>query len=164
VTHFGEIERGIPIPPIVEDLVGQRFGRLLVIARAENKVFPSGRTMPQWLVRCDCGREKIVLGLSLRCGATRSCSRSCSALYGELTGQRRRANVPDIVGQRFTRLVVMSQDGGWCQVHCDCGTEETVPCRELLSGETDSCGCLEQERLEERQRAKVMQHKAKVMT
>jgi hypothetical protein len=160
MTEFGEIEHGIPIPPIVEDLVGQRFGRLLVIARAENKVFPGGKTSPQWLVRCDCGREKIVLGQCLRRGVTLS----CSCLAGELARQHRRASVPNIVGQRFTRLVVLSQDGGWCQVRCDCGTEKTLRCRELISGKVDSCGCLEQERLEERQRAKVMQHKAKVLT
>lgn len=51
-----------------KNLVGNRYGRLLVIARAENK----GKE-PAWLCRCDCGNEKIIYGLSLKSGQTKSC-------------------------------------------------------------------------------------------
>ena len=54
------------------DLTGQRFGRWLVLGRAENS--KDGR--PRWLCRCDCGREQVVHGNSLRYGKSRGC-RSC---------------------------------------------------------------------------------------
>jgi hypothetical protein len=50
-------------------MAGQRFGRLVVIQ-------PEGRTsyrQTMWACRCDCGNTKIVRGIALRNGATRSC-------------------------------------------------------------------------------------------
>ncbi len=54
------------------DLTGRRFGRLVVMERAGSARNGTGMT-PTWLVRCDCGSSKIVLGPNLRKGATRSC-------------------------------------------------------------------------------------------
>lgn len=56
-------------PPNYNDLTGQKFERLTVIARAENS--PCGMT--KWLCRCDCGAERIVFAKHLRSGATKSC-------------------------------------------------------------------------------------------
>lgn len=50
------------------NLMGQRFGRLEVIAPAPNK---NGRTA--WLCKCDCGNEIEVITKSLRDGNTSSC-------------------------------------------------------------------------------------------
>lgn len=50
------------------DLTGQRFGRLTVVAPAEN----IGRRTA-WLCRCDCGRETVVKTGRLRGGRTVSC-------------------------------------------------------------------------------------------
>ena len=51
------------------DLTGRQFGRLVVLARAEN-----GRTRhPRWLCRCSCGNEKPVLGDHLKAGKIVSC-------------------------------------------------------------------------------------------
>jgi hypothetical protein len=51
------------------DMVGKRFGRLVVIGRADD--IDPGR--PRWLCRCDCGNERVVRGISLRKGDTKSC-------------------------------------------------------------------------------------------
>ncbi len=52
------------------DMTGKRFGRLLVLSRAENT--PKG--WAQWLCRCDCGNEKVIVGTSLtRKRPTQSC-------------------------------------------------------------------------------------------
>jgi hypothetical protein len=56
-----------------KDLTGQRFGRLVVIKRAENKMYPCGVSFPCFLCRCDCGNEKVVAGNNLRSGHTTSC-------------------------------------------------------------------------------------------
>jgi hypothetical protein len=50
------------------DLCGQRFGRLLVLARAPNR----GRRV-SWCCRCDCGKTITVTTLHLRGGDTQSC-------------------------------------------------------------------------------------------
>jgi hypothetical protein len=51
-----------------KSLIGNRYGRLLVLDRTANL----GKE-PRWLCRCECGTEKLVLGLSLKSGSTRSC-------------------------------------------------------------------------------------------
>lgn len=51
------------------NLIGQRFGRLTVIDKAEK--YKDGHTM--WLCRCDCGNEKAVLEKTLKNGKTKSC-------------------------------------------------------------------------------------------
>lgn len=50
------------------DLTGQKFGKLTVIARAENK----GRCAT-WRCKCECGNECVVLSYHLRDGHTKSC-------------------------------------------------------------------------------------------
>lgn len=52
---------------------GRRFGRLLVLSRAES----DRRGNAAWLCRCDCGKEKRILAQSLRKGATVSCGCYC---------------------------------------------------------------------------------------
>ena len=51
------------------DLVGQRFGRLLVKDFAG---LASGKNA-KWLCQCDCGTQKTILGQSLVSGRTHSC-------------------------------------------------------------------------------------------
>lgn len=62
------------------DLTGQRFGRLTVLERGEDYISPPSATgygdrtvSPRWICQCDCGRRVLVMGASLRRGASRSC-------------------------------------------------------------------------------------------
>lgn len=61
----------------------------------------------------------------------------------------------DLTGQRFGRLVVICENGRAKDRHvlwlckCDCGSEVTVRGRDLKSGHTTSCGCLQRERSSE---------------
>lgn len=58
----------------VLDLTGQRFGRLMVLKRVDDKIDPkSGKHKSQFLCQCDCGNQKVILGSALTQGATRSC-------------------------------------------------------------------------------------------
>lgn len=52
------------MPALKYDLTGQRFAKLIALHHVV-----SGR----WLVRCDCGTEKVVAGQSLRNGGVKSC-------------------------------------------------------------------------------------------
>ena len=56
------------VPPRL-DLIGQRFGRLLVLAHAG--LDSGGRS--RWRCLCDCGGLAVVTGNSLRTAHTRSC-------------------------------------------------------------------------------------------
>lgn len=53
-----------------ENLLNQKFGRLLVISEAE----PVGkRNRPAWHCQCDCGNIKIIKSEELKSGDTKSC-------------------------------------------------------------------------------------------
>lgn len=53
----------------VKDLSGLAFGRLTVKARAEN----DNHRRCQWICVCVCGKEKVVRGVDLQSGKTKSC-------------------------------------------------------------------------------------------
>lgn len=61
------------------DLTGSRFGRWTVIERSHRR-----DSVLLWKCRCDCGREKAVVGTSLRKGE----SQSCGCLRKEQAGER----------------------------------------------------------------------------
>ena len=59
------------------DLTGQKFGRLTVLAPAENI-----KDRTAWLCRCDCGREAVVKTYRLRNGRAVSCGCAERGLSG----------------------------------------------------------------------------------
>ena len=69
------------------DRTGERYGMLTVLGRAPDAVYPSGKLV-RWLCRCDCGKEKVVIGSNL--SKTHSCG--CD-MYGH--------NLQDLSGKRF---------------------------------------------------------------
>lgn len=113
--------------PAKINLLGQRFGKLTVIAPAENY---KGRTA--WQCQCDCGNFITVTTKLLRNGTTQSC--------GCLKHK-------DIIGKRYGKLVVLEatqerKHGGvvWkCQ--CDCGNITYATTEGLRIGDNVSCGC-----------------------
>lgn len=66
-----------------KDLTGQKFGKLTVIKRVENKIFSNGSAV-QWLCRCDCGNETIVLASNLTTGNSQSCGKCGANSHGNL--------------------------------------------------------------------------------
>mgnify|MGYP007121549082 CR=1 FL=1 len=59
-------------------------------------------------------------------------------------------------GQQFGRLLVVDRAGSdkaknatW-RCRCDCGKEKVVSSRDLITGDTRSCGCLQRELVRER--------------
>ena len=95
-----------------QDLTGQRFGQLVVIAPEESDRHGKSR----WRCRCDCGTDKTVLAGNLRNGTTVSCG--CK-------GRR------DLAGQRFGTLLVLERSDRYAargsrkqqlwKCLCDCG-------------------------------------------
>lgn len=63
------------------DLTGQRFGRLVVVERAEN----TKDQKAQWLCKCDCGKTLVVRSAALR---RRKGQKSCGCWTSEILAMR----------------------------------------------------------------------------
>lgn len=118
------------------DLTGKRFGRLVVIGRADKK-----HNQYRWLCRCDCGKEVVVYGQPLRKGTTKS----CGCLHREIVGQGLRLNRPLIkAGETFGHWTVLEDEirgEPLIACRCVCGKERRVLKKMLLKGASRSCGC-----------------------
>ena len=86
----------------VNDLVGQRFGRLTATSRAEN----DARGKSRWLCLCDCGNEVVVASDHLKSGNTKS----CGCYNQEVRSKTHRKH-----GCRSERLY-----GIWCHIKSRC--------------------------------------------
>lgn len=56
-----------------KDLTGQKFGKLTVLHRANDRIDPNGEHKTVWHCKCDCGNEKDITRSALISGASRSC-------------------------------------------------------------------------------------------
>lgn len=54
------------------EMIGLRFGRLIVIARGPDYE-SNGKKTRRWFCRCDCGAEVLTFGNGLRSGHAKSC-------------------------------------------------------------------------------------------
>lgn len=76
-----------------QDLTGQRFGRFLVLRR---EGYDKHRIIT-WLVRCDCGTERIVDRRRLAAGNTRSCGCLRREMVGALNRKHGLKGTPEYV-------------------------------------------------------------------
>ena len=113
------------------DISGQIFGKARVIMEVP---YEKGKERPKFLCECECGNIFITTGNALRTGHTTSC------------GCKNKVINPDM---RFGKLVTIKKSGKkdndsrpyWiCK--CDCGGIVEVHGSNLLSGNTQSCGCM----------------------
>jgi len=79
------------------DLVGKKFGRLIVIDRS----YPNQNKHLMWLCKCDCGKEKIIVGYNLK----RNHTNSCGCLRKELTSARNRLDLNFLNKQHLIRRI-----------------------------------------------------------
>ena len=123
------------------DLTGKRFEKLIVIKRVEN----SNDGHARWLCQCDCGNTITVSSNVLKKG---NC-KSCGCLRKEVASKKASFNYKDLTNQRFGKLIAKSYLGSsgkgsvlWL-CFCDCGNNNFITTsHHLLSGNTQSCGCL----------------------
>lgn len=127
------------------NLIGQKFGRLTVINRAEDYII-NGKRYSQWKCLCDCGNTVTVKQSKLLQGRTKS----CGCFRSEITSQR---FSNDLTGKKFGKLTVLKRCGTYIDNNgnksdslwlckCDCGNYVKVRNLYLTSGDTKSCGCL----------------------
>lgn len=55
------------------NLVGETYGRLVVLEKVDPYISPDGKKASKWLCKCSCGTEVEVVGNHLRKGNTQSC-------------------------------------------------------------------------------------------
>lgn len=110
---------------MILDLVGKKFGRLTVVAKATKSRY--------WVCKCDCGNENEVRANHLTMGKTVTC--------GECP-------IFELPGKKIGKLTVLEYfpDKSGRLAHrrfrciCDCGKETISQSTSLLSGRTQSCG------------------------
>lgn len=115
----------------IKNIVGKRFGRLVVIKRCDN--------IEKCICQCDCGNVKEFFVSNITSGKTKS----CGCLMSEETSKRVQV---DLSGQRFGRLIVVKRYGEKWECVCDCGNIVYVRPDSLTSGNTKSCGCYKSEK------------------
>lgn len=127
-----------------KDHTGKRFTRLIVLERIS--AIDNKGTL--YRCKCDCGTEILVPGKRLVTGNTKS----CGCLMREAVSKMRAKNYE---GVRFGRLVAVERIrtpnmaiAYKCQ--CDCGNSVVVPTGRLQSKNTKSCGCLNIEKMAQR--------------
>lgn len=130
------------------DLIGQRFGRLVVMEKAETERKPSGQSKTMWFCKCDCGNETIVQASNLKNGNTRSCGCYKKERISE-------TQVKNLIGKKFNNLLVIKKvfapentkdkSSAYWLCKCDCGKEKIVSSQHLIKGYVICCGqfCME---------------------
>ena len=119
----------------LKDLTGQKFGKLTVLRRAEDRK----RGRPMWLCQCECGNQTVVSSTRL---LLPNGTRSCGCLRHQPSN-----NLVDLTGKVFGHLTVLRRDesvtGGKAKwiCRCTCGNTVSVFSSSLRSGKTKSCGC-----------------------
>lgn len=118
--------------PLMRDLSGKRFGRLVCIEKSEQK---NSRGDILWKCQCDCGKECYAIGKHLLAGLKKSC------------GCLSHPPLKEYVGKSFGNLIVKEYAGKKDGMHrwrclCSCGKETVVGQTLLQTGKTRSCGCL----------------------
>lgn len=122
------------------DMIGMVFEYLTVLALDCFKERANGTSCAYYKCQCVCGNIVSVSGNSLRSNLTKSCGcRTSEMISNSLTN--------DLTNKRFGKLTVLCIDRKtdnkvfWkCQ--CDCGNIVSTCTGSLVSGHTQSCGCV----------------------
>ena len=118
-----------------QDLTGQRFGAITALYKLDQKY----DNCYVWHCKCDCGKEENIPVnlLKLR--------KSCGCLTNDAISK---AQSKDLTGQVFGKLTALyptkKRSGSHIIWHCkcECGEEKDISSGSLISGDTQSCGCI----------------------
>ena len=121
--------------------IGDRYGRLVVIDKAEDMVTKTGQIKKRYLCRCDCGNEKVILSNSLKRGQ----SKSCGCYKADLIRETRFVDITGLKSGKLTAIEYayrnkFGQPVWKCK--CECGSICYVTQNNLSRQSTKSCGCL----------------------
>lgn len=128
------------------DLTGKKFGRLEVISKNKER---SVNGYIHWNCVCECGNRVVVSTSNLTNKDISKRVQSCGCLKREIASKRFSSKLD---GKVFGKLTVLYRAGTQVQgngdkkslwhCRCECGTEIDVIGKNLLNGNTQSCGCV----------------------
>ena len=131
-----------------KDLIGKKFGKLTVIDYT-NKTSSGGSAI--WKCQCECGDITYASTEGLRSGDNTTCgNQKCRTTSQDLYEKQ-------MIGRRFGKLTVQSKHlnsgkhGSLWNCLCDCGNQYIATTNHLITGNTQSCGCLQGQSLGELQ-------------
>ena len=124
---------------IPHNYVGEKIGQLTVLEELAPHITPNGSK--QRIVKCQCNCGNVFI--------TRLSSAQKAQKCGDCLSKERRV---DITGKKYGKLVVLSMADDYvspaghrlsrCNCLCDCGNTVVVNMAGLVTGKTQSCGCL----------------------
>ena len=109
----------------LKDLTGQRFGKLVVLRRAD-----SNHKRVSWECVCDCGNHVVIIGRDLKNGHTKSCGKH---RYKDLTGMK----FGEVTAIRITKRDSRRSVYWLCK--CSCGEYCEFRSDILLNGTKIQC-------------------------
>lgn len=128
------------------DLTGMVFSNLTVLYRGEDVIKDGKRRRVKWHCKCKCGSEFDVLSDNLK----RRPNMTCNECAKKIRAEKQRTNR---IGEKHGRLIILDiiPDTRPTRVKCmcDCGNYYIGVQTDIVSGHTQSCGCLQRERASE---------------
>lgn len=120
------------------DLTGQKFGNLIVIARATKEEKSSGS---YW--KCECSICSNIVFITTGDLKRRTNRKYCSNCMPNKRSE-------SLIGKTFGRLTVIEEDtprgkDRFYICKCECGETKSINQQSLKSGRSQSCGCLRKE-------------------
>ena len=121
------------------DLTGQQFENLTVLYRGEDIIKDGKKRRVRWHCRCNCGNEFDVIADNLKKRPNMTCN-DCAKK------KRAESQRVDVTGNKYGRLTILETIPNThptkvkCQ--CDCGNIYIGTQIDIVTGHTQSCGCL----------------------
>ena len=128
------------------DLTGKQFENLTVLYRGEDIIKNGKIRRVRWHCRCNCGNELDIIADNLK----KRPNMTCNECANKRRAENNRINV---VGNKYGRLTILETIPNThptkVKCRCDCGNEHIGDQADIVSGHTQSCGCLHRDRTSE---------------
>lgn len=121
------------------DLTGQQFENLTVLYRGEDIIKDGKKRRVRWHCKCNCGNEFDVIADNLKKRHNMTCN-DCAKK------KRAESQRVDVTGNKYGRLTILeiipNTHPTKVKCQCDCGNIYIGIQTDIVTGHTQSCGCL----------------------
>jgi hypothetical protein len=128
------------------DLTGKQFENLTVLYRGKNIIRNNNQIRTRWHCRCNCGNEFDVIADNLK----KRPNMTCNECAKKIRADKQRIDRSGVKYGRLTILeVVKDTHPTKVRCQCECGNFYVGIQTDIVTGHTQSCGCLQKERTSE---------------
>lgn len=130
-----------------DNIVNQRFGKWVVLKKDKSR-------RGYYICKCDCGTVRSVRGISLKNQQTKSCGCNKNTAFG--VRKNTIEKYKNYIGTKINDIEILSinSNNRTYNCKCFCGKEFQAECFDLISGNTQSCGCKRKDTLKQLQENK----------